>query len=84
VHDFQRGDTPASLTDRQRAALDTALDLGYYDVPRAASVADVAVELDCATSTAGELLRKAGRASSGTPSAARSPANAAGGGRECG
>jgi predicted DNA binding protein len=59
VHDFQRGDTPASLTDRQRAALDTALDLGYYDVPRAASVADVAVELDCATSTAGELLRKA-------------------------
>ncbi|WP_232703344.1 helix-turn-helix domain-containing protein [Halobacterium wangiae] len=59
VHDFRRGDTPASLTTRQRAALDAAVDLGYYEVPREASVADVAVALDCATSTAGELLRKA-------------------------
>lgn len=59
VRDFRRGGTPASLTDRQRAALDAAVDLGYYEIPRAASVADIADALDCATSTAGELLRKA-------------------------
>jgi len=59
VHDFHHGDAPATLTKRQRAALNAALDGGYYDVPRTGSVADVAADLDCATSTAGELLRKA-------------------------
>lgn len=59
VHDFDQGDTPARLTDRQRRALTVAVALGYYAVPRTGAVADVAAELDCATSTAGELLRKA-------------------------
>lgn len=59
VRDFHRGGAPAALTDRQRAALDAAVAAGYYEVPREGSVADVAAELDCATSTAGELLRKA-------------------------
>lgn len=59
VHDFDQWDTPATLTDRQRRALAVAVDIGYYAVPRTAAVADVAAELDCATSTAGELLRKA-------------------------
>ncbi|WP_217493327.1 helix-turn-helix domain-containing protein [Haladaptatus sp. W1] len=36
-----------------------ALDAGYYDVPRTGSVDDVAAALDCAHSTAGELIRKA-------------------------
>ena len=48
----------ASLSDRQREALDAALELGYYDVPRSANQADVAVALDCAPSTAAEHLRK--------------------------
>lgn len=59
VRDFHRGGAPAALTDRQRAALDAAVAAGYYEVPREGSVADVADALDCSTSTAGELLRKA-------------------------
>jgi predicted DNA binding protein len=47
------------LTDRQREALDVAAEAGYYDVPREATVEDVAVELDCAPSTASTHLRKA-------------------------
>ncbi|WP_123533551.1 helix-turn-helix domain-containing protein [Halosimplex salinum] len=49
----------ARLTDRQREAVDAALDLGYYDVPRTASHEAVADVLDCAPSTAAEHLRKA-------------------------
>lgn len=59
VQPFRADGTTAALTDRQRAALDVAARLGYYEVPRTASVADVAEELDCASSTAGELLRNA-------------------------
>jgi predicted DNA binding protein len=59
VHPFRADGTTAALTDRQRAALEAAADLGYYEVPRTAAVADVAAELDCASSTAGELLRNA-------------------------
>jgi len=47
------------LSPRQRDAVETALRLGYYDVPRDATVEDVARELDCATATASEHLRKA-------------------------
>ncbi|MFC3477858.1 helix-turn-helix domain-containing protein [Halobacterium litoreum] len=61
VHDFRRGGTPADLTTRQRDALAAAVDLGYYEVPREASVADVADAIDCSSSTAGELLRRAER-----------------------
>jgi predicted DNA binding protein len=49
----------ARLSSRQRAAVDAALALGYYEVPREASVEDVADELACAPSTAAEHLRKA-------------------------
>lgn len=59
VGDFRRGPAPATLTDRQRAALEAAAAVGYYDVPRVGTVADVAGRLDCAQSTAGELPRKA-------------------------
>ena len=59
VHAFERRRPPAAVTERQRAALEAAVDLGYYEVPRTAGVADVADRLDCAPSTAGELLRKA-------------------------
>ncbi|QLG49042.1 helix-turn-helix domain-containing protein [Natrinema halophilum] len=49
----------AALTTRQREALRVARDLGYFDVPRSASVEDVAGVLDCAPGTAAEHLRKA-------------------------
>lgn len=48
----------AKLSDRQREALESALDLRYYDAPREASVEDVAPEIGCARSTAAEHLRK--------------------------
>ena len=59
VHEFERRAAPSRLTDRQRAALAAAVDCGYYEVPREGSVADVAAALECSSSTAGELLRKA-------------------------
>jgi predicted DNA binding protein len=62
VEPFQRQPAPRELTDRQRAALEVAVDVGYYEVPRIAGVEAVASRLDCAPSTAGELLRKAERA----------------------
>jgi hypothetical protein len=59
VREFARERSPSRLTDRQRAALEAAVSVGYYDVPRDGAVADVANALDCSSSTAGELLRKA-------------------------
>ncbi len=47
------------LTSRQRDALQAALDVGYYDVPRSGGVDDVADGLGCAPSTASTHLRKA-------------------------
>ncbi len=46
------------LTDRQREALEVAVDLGYYDVPRRATHEEVAEAMGCAPSTAAEHLRK--------------------------
>ena len=59
VQEFERSRSPSGLTDRQRAALDAAVAVGYYDVPREGSIADIADALDCSPSTAGELVRKA-------------------------
>lgn len=49
----------AALSERQRDALEAALDLGYYDRPRRATHEDVADRLDCAPSTASEHLQRA-------------------------
>jgi hypothetical protein len=55
-----RVDDPTTvLSDRQRAAIEVALKLGYYDQPRGATHEDVAVELDCAPPTASDHLQKA-------------------------
>ncbi|WP_336327130.1 helix-turn-helix domain-containing protein [Halovenus sp. HT40] len=54
-----RTDTLGRLTHRQREALSTAHELGYYETPREVSFEEVAAELDCASSTANELLRRA-------------------------
>jgi hypothetical protein len=47
------------LSERQREAVEAAVDLGYYEIPREAGHADVAAALDCAPSTASEHLQKA-------------------------
>ncbi len=51
--------TEATLSDRQREAVEAALELGYYEIPREASHEDVAAAMECAPSTAAEHLRKA-------------------------
>lgn len=47
------------MTERQAATLAAALEMGYYDSPRTASIRDVATKLGISPSTAVEHLRKA-------------------------
>ncbi|MFD1647818.1 helix-turn-helix domain-containing protein [Haloarchaeobius litoreus] len=47
------------LTDPQREALRTAYELGYFEVPRRASLERVADELDIGASAASERIRRA-------------------------
>ncbi len=51
----------SDLTDRQAEAVAAAVELGYYEDPRAASVADVGDAMGCAPGTAAEHLRRAER-----------------------
>ncbi|MFB6270101.1 MAG: helix-turn-helix domain-containing protein, partial [Halobacterium sp.] len=46
------------LSERQREAVEAALALDYYAIPRGATLEDVADEIGCARSTAAEHLRK--------------------------
>ena len=47
------------LTNRQREALRTAYELGHFEIPRQASLADVAAELGVSASSVSERLRRA-------------------------
>jgi len=47
------------LTDRQREALRIAYELGYFEIPRQATLEDVAAELDITPSSVSERLRRA-------------------------
>ncbi|WP_339105272.1 helix-turn-helix domain-containing protein [Haloterrigena salinisoli] len=49
------------LTDRQREAIGTAYEMGYYEVPRTVTSEDVAAELEVDSSTVAELLQRAER-----------------------
>lgn len=49
----------AQLTERQREAVRTAVELGYYEEPRQGTYEDVADEMGIAPETVGEHLRKA-------------------------
>ncbi|MBX0286804.1 helix-turn-helix domain-containing protein [Haloarcula salinisoli] len=53
--------TESYLSERQQAALEAGLELGYYATPREADQEDVAAALSCAPSTAAEHLRKGER-----------------------
>lgn len=48
-----------ALTDRQREVLYVAYELGYYDVPRGASMSEIAEELGVDDSTVAEHLQRA-------------------------
>lgn len=49
------------LTDRQREVIQTAYDMGYYEVPRTTTTEAVADELDLDDSTVAEHLQRAER-----------------------
>lgn len=53
------GTVETLLSDRQREAVEVALDVGYYEIPREGSHEAVAAAMDCAPSTAAEHLQKA-------------------------
>lgn len=61
VGEYDRRHAPVAgeLTTRQLEAVETAAELGFYEIPREAGVEDVADELDCAPSTASDLLQRA-------------------------
>ncbi|PSP71675.1 hypothetical protein BRC80_05105 [Halobacteriales archaeon QH_9_66_26] len=60
VGEYDRFRSPTTqLTDRQREVVATAAELGYYTVPRTATLADVAAVLGVAASTVSDHLRKA-------------------------
>lgn len=49
------------LTDRQQKVIQTAYDMGFYEVPREASTEEVATELELDSSTVAEHLQRAER-----------------------
>lgn len=49
----------STLTDRQVEALRTGVQLGYYELPRAATVEEIGEKMGCAAGTAAEHLQKA-------------------------
>ncbi|WP_135820108.1 helix-turn-helix domain-containing protein [Halostella litorea] len=59
THDGEPEPPGDGLTDRQREALRTAYELGHFEVPRRATLAEVAAELDISASSASERLRRA-------------------------
>jgi len=60
VGEFDRYRSPdASLTERQREVVRAAVELGYYEVPREATLDDLAAALEVAPSTVSDHLRKA-------------------------
>lgn len=54
----ERGGDGRALSPKQREALAVALDLGYFDVPRRATLADVAEELGVSDSAASQRIRR--------------------------
>ncbi|QPV61534.1 helix-turn-helix domain-containing protein [Halosimplex litoreum] len=52
-------DNDDGLTDAQREAVRTAHRLGYFEIPRTATLDDVAAELDISASSLSERLRRA-------------------------
>jgi len=59
---YDGGERPLDrLTDRQREVIETAWEMGYYEVPREVPASAVATELDLDGSTVSEHLQRAER-----------------------
>lgn len=65
AYDLERLYTPATsgragsnLTSEQRETLLTAIEVGYFDIPRSATLGDLADELDVSSTAASERLRR--------------------------
>ena len=58
-YDWRQDLFDPGLTDRQFDALAAAVETGYYDAPRGATVEEVGERIDASPSTASEHLRKA-------------------------
>ena len=60
LQDYRIRETPLdALTDRQHEVLELAYELGYYDIPRGSSTAEIAAELGVDDSTVTEHLQRA-------------------------
>jgi predicted DNA binding protein len=59
IRNTESPESEMGLTERQMKALKAAVELGYFDTPRRASIKDVAAALRVSPSTAVEHLRKA-------------------------
>lgn len=60
LHDYEpEASVMASLTPRQREVIQVAFELGYYDVPRRAALADVADDVGLDESTVSEHVQRA-------------------------
>lgn len=59
--EFQPSHEPfiTSLTDSQQTTVRTAVEMGYYDIPREATYEEIGDELGLTAATVGEHLRKA-------------------------
>jgi predicted DNA binding protein len=52
-------DPAGRVTDRQREVLSLAIDMGYYEIPRQTSQAELAGRLDVDVSVVNRILRRA-------------------------
>jgi len=59
THDGEAEEAGNGLTDPQREALRTAYEMGHFDIPRTASLDEVAAELGITASSLSERLRRA-------------------------
>ncbi|MFC6875459.1 helix-turn-helix domain-containing protein [Halobellus marinus] len=59
THDDESKPAGDGLTDRQREALRIAYKRGYFEIPRQASLEDIAAELEISASSVSERLRRA-------------------------
>ncbi|QCW02822.1 helix-turn-helix domain-containing protein [Natrinema pallidum] len=59
THDGASEPPGDGLSDRQREALRTAYEMGYFDVPRQTSLKAIGTELDISASAVSERLRRA-------------------------
>lgn len=58
----QKGGTrPSGLTAQQQEVLQAALEQGYFEIPRQATLSDIAAELDISSQATSERLRRAHR-----------------------